>query len=246
MMDKRKLIIEVKKRPAIWDKKCLDHRNRPVMAEQWTEVSKVLHCSVSECKRTWKSAYDHFRALYKNSKYEKKEGKLESITPIKWIFYKPLTFLVSSIEYQNDGSNTEAEMGWEDTTEATPTELILEVSDEEESGVVETVDEPNSLLDKAEPGTNKERPSRADSISTGLSECKTKNGNLIVKSKRRAQYDSQEEDSNMFNQELFKSNRDTDISPFGLYITHLMKEMPEKKRQRTEQQIINIIYDALQ
>ncbi|GAB6030111.1 hypothetical protein CHUAL_005790 [Chamberlinius hualienensis] len=100
VVDRKKLIKEVKVRRPLWDKAHVQYKNRHATATLWNEVSTAINCDVLKCKASWKSLTDQFRKNRKLSKGRSEDGVLD-VPNVKWSFYKQLQFLAGCSQHSD-------------------------------------------------------------------------------------------------------------------------------------------------
>ncbi|XP_063365237.1 uncharacterized protein LOC134653800 [Cydia amplana] len=91
------LILEVKNRPILWDKKHELHKNRAVIDRVWDEVSAAVGKNKDQIKMKWRNLRDQFsREVKKNPVGEDGTPAIEKYIG-KWAYYDSLTFLKDNV-----------------------------------------------------------------------------------------------------------------------------------------------------
>ncbi|XP_063537601.1 uncharacterized protein LOC134746959 [Cydia strobilella] len=91
------LILEVKNRPILWDKKHELHKNRAVIDRVWEEVSAAIGKNKDQIKMKWRNLRDQFsREVKKNAVGEDGSPAIEKYNG-KWGYYELLTFLKDNV-----------------------------------------------------------------------------------------------------------------------------------------------------
>ncbi|XP_075163254.1 uncharacterized protein LOC142235888 [Haematobia irritans] len=87
---RRRLIQEVRRRPALWHRKHQHRHTRAVVQEGWQEVAQILNMSVAVCKRKWRCILDILRYVQKR---EQNEPSYES----SWPYYDDMSFISGKV-----------------------------------------------------------------------------------------------------------------------------------------------------
>ncbi|XP_058981992.1 uncharacterized protein LOC131803978 [Musca domestica] len=143
-IDSRRLIEEVRKRPALWD---LDHEFNKWPLEViklWKEVAAVLGVEdVEQCRHKWKILRDTYRTLVKRFERRKARDRAlgiqnpQSSYEIKWAYYDDLSFIKDKKRKRRTRSEMEQDQNTnstDDCNEAPVSEIKVEptrVSDQE-------------------------------------------------------------------------------------------------------------------
>ncbi|XP_059055954.1 uncharacterized protein LOC131849845 [Achroia grisella] len=86
-----KIIMQIKKRPVIWNRSYPTHSNKQMVAAAWRAIKKVLKISVKKLKEEWKDMNEkHLQELIKEIKYKAKCGRKRDS---KWANYKLMDFM---------------------------------------------------------------------------------------------------------------------------------------------------------
>ncbi|XP_061391582.1 uncharacterized protein LOC133326991 [Musca vetustissima] len=99
-IDAKRLIHEVRVRPALWDLNHEDNKSYNEIGRQWKEVAGVLGVEdVEQCRRKWKNLRDSYRALVKRCEQRKARDLRMGISDpnidyeSKWVYFKDLSFI---------------------------------------------------------------------------------------------------------------------------------------------------------
>ncbi|XP_011293973.2 uncharacterized protein LOC101889371 [Musca domestica] len=135
-IDSRRLIEEVRKRPALWD---LDHEFNKWPLEViklWKEVAAVLGVEdVEQCRHKWKILRDTYRTLVKRFERRKARDKAlgvqnpQSSYEIKWAYYDDLSFIKDKKRKRRTRSEMEQDQNTnsiDDCNEAPVSEIKVE------------------------------------------------------------------------------------------------------------------------
>ena len=103
-----KIIIEVEKRPLIWDVTHKDHHNRAAISNAWWAIAKELDVSEKLCQTRWRSLRDcYVRAV--NSVVKKTGSAASSSKQKSFAFVEEMSFLRSTIAAPKTDSNLSKE-----------------------------------------------------------------------------------------------------------------------------------------
>uniref|UniRef100_A0A1I8MU78 MADF domain-containing protein n=1 Tax=Musca domestica TaxID=7370 RepID=A0A1I8MU78_MUSDO len=135
-IDSRRLIEEVRKRPALWD---LDHEFNKWPLEViklWKEVAAVLGVEdVEQCRHKWKILRDTYRTLVKRFERRKARDRAlgiqnpQSSYDIKWAYYDDLSFIKDKKRKRRTRSEMEQDQNTnsiDDCNEAPVSEIKVE------------------------------------------------------------------------------------------------------------------------
>ncbi|XP_065361828.1 uncharacterized protein LOC135955406 [Calliphora vicina] len=99
VMDKFKLIAEMRMRPALWDNKSEEHRSCLSVPEVWKDLAASMGSDVEKCQRTWVHLCKSYKGSVRRVKSRIKEDKLNgSYDPnndysTNWAYFEPLEFM---------------------------------------------------------------------------------------------------------------------------------------------------------
>ncbi|XP_015372800.1 PREDICTED: transcription factor Adf-1-like [Diuraphis noxia] len=89
------LIVEVEKRPVLYDKSLGTYKNATYREEIWKEVANELkNDDVNTVKKRWRSLRDTFIKMHKSQKQPSGSGGGKKS---KWSYYSQMTFLIPYI-----------------------------------------------------------------------------------------------------------------------------------------------------
>ncbi|XP_037513427.1 uncharacterized protein LOC119389997 [Rhipicephalus sanguineus] len=116
------LIAQVVKRPALWDVKIKDFRNKHKKSILWEEIAQSLKevdesVTVDEVQARWKNLRDTFRKKLKEEKNTKRSGAGAPSKTAYWPHIEQMTFLRDLMEPRRSISNMD---GCEETPVSTP------------------------------------------------------------------------------------------------------------------------------
>ncbi|XP_017775443.1 PREDICTED: uncharacterized protein LOC108561857 [Nicrophorus vespilloides] len=100
------LILEVEKRPVLYDKGLITYKNSNTREEAWKEVAILLQLDTDTVKKRWRSLRDAFIRYHRAIKYTagSKVGSKK-----KWVYYNYMLFLIPHIEFRESSIENEKE-----------------------------------------------------------------------------------------------------------------------------------------
>ncbi|KAK3925146.1 Transcription factor Adf-1 [Frankliniella fusca] len=101
-MDLRRLIEEVRVRPALWDQNHQHRHNHGVLDVLWEDVAKLFNMSPEETRKKWKGLRDTFRRELRKCPNGFEEDLSEDDYP-QWVFFKHLMFLKGQMKARRRG-----------------------------------------------------------------------------------------------------------------------------------------------
>uniref|UniRef100_A0A1B6LDQ9 MADF domain-containing protein n=1 Tax=Graphocephala atropunctata TaxID=36148 RepID=A0A1B6LDQ9_9HEMI len=124
MLYTEKFILEIEKRPVIYDVQSEDYGNRMLRAASWNEVGEVMYDSwghmtqaerdatVKEMVKKWKTVRDNFVREVKMRRRSEMRGS--KVKKRKYLFYDQLAFLIPYLKICDTGVSLKAEDEEED------------------------------------------------------------------------------------------------------------------------------------
>ncbi|KAK3909896.1 Transcription factor Adf-1 [Frankliniella fusca] len=101
-MDLRRLIEEVRIRPALWDLNHQHHNNYRLLDLLWEDVAKLFNKSPEETRKKWKGLRDTFRAQLRRCPNGLEKDLSEDDYP-QWVLFKHLMFLKGQMKARHRG-----------------------------------------------------------------------------------------------------------------------------------------------
>ncbi|KAH8408731.1 hypothetical protein KR215_011758 [Drosophila sulfurigaster] len=98
-MDIRRLINEVKQRPALWDANHSEHANRVETQRQWLNVAEAMDVNVELCRSKWKN----LRCSYRRLQNRQKSSQQQQASPApQWTYAEAMSFLDNCWHREDD------------------------------------------------------------------------------------------------------------------------------------------------
>lgn len=227
---KKRLIGEVQKRPALWDRRLDEHRIKSTLEGLWEEIAVVMGDVVDSketCKKLWKNLQAHFRNIYiqtigSGTGFNDTE---EAIKAVKWGHFKQMMFLrdtILRINYWAISNMQRSENPEVDKNESVGGSDILD-------------DMPQSTVDDSA-STEKELYSEQSSIFRSLDSSQA----TRIRDAHSGITEPLYEQLTILNRKLDLTNGNDDVGHFTNYLAVVMRRVPAALRTQCESAILQV------
>ncbi|XP_053569232.1 transcription factor Adf-1-like [Bombina bombina] len=129
-------VLEVEKRPCLYDMRIKEYRNQNFRQMAWKEISEILNIPEAACPAKWKSIRDKYLRIYKKSG----SGADVIIEDPTWIVSKYLSFLNPCLKPKRTTGNF-SEFVLRETPQTSQSETSTQEDTYIESGTVQDMSE---------------------------------------------------------------------------------------------------------